>query len=81
VIISDPLVDVEGITYADIDLTECIAPKQYHDILGHYNRFDIFSLQINRTEQSPIRYIGDATEPSGVGASEHETAPAAIPAQ
>ncbi|ABM40154.1 carbon-nitrogen hydrolase family protein [Polaromonas naphthalenivorans] len=81
VIISDPLVDVEGITYADIDLAECIAPKQYHDILGHYNRFDIFSLQINRTEQSPIRYIGDATEPSGVGASEHETAPAAIPAQ
>lgn len=62
-IISEPLVDVEGITYADIDLAQCIAPKQYHDIIGHYNRFDIFSLQINRSKQSPLSYIGEAREP------------------
>ena len=62
-IISEPLIDVEGITYADIDLTQCIAPKQYHDIIGHYNRFDIFSLQINRSTQSPLSYIGEVQEP------------------
>lgn len=62
-IISEPLIDVEGITYADIDLAQCIAPKQYHDIIGHYNRFDIFSLQINRGMQSPLSYIGEAQEP------------------
>ena len=62
-IISEPLIDVEGITYADIDLTQCIAPKQYHDIIGHYNRFDIFSLQINRSTQSPLNYIGEAQDP------------------
>lgn len=59
-IISEQLLDGEGIVYADIDLKECIAPKQYHDIIGHYNRFDIFNLQINRSDQSPLSYIGDA---------------------
>jgi nitrilase len=77
-IISEALVDVEGITYADIDLEQCIAPKQYHDILGHYNRFDIFSLQINRSEQAPLRYIGEAREPSGVTPAEQEPAKPAV---
>jgi predicted amidohydrolase len=79
-IISEPLVDVEGITYADIDLTKCIAPKQYHDILGHYNRFDIFSLQVDRTERSALRYVGEAREPVGATAAEQEPTPPAIPA-
>jgi nitrilase len=55
-LVSDPLVDREGIVYADIDLNRCIEPKQYHDILGHYNRFDIFSLEVNRTPLEPIRF-------------------------
>lgn len=61
-IISESLVDVEGITYADIDLEECVAPKQYHDIIGHYNRFDIFTLQVNRRQQTPLHYINEAEE-------------------
>ena len=47
-LISEPLIDVEGIAYADIDLNKCIQPKQMHDIIGHYNRFDVFQLRINR---------------------------------
>lgn len=47
-VIGDPLIDVEGIVYADIDLSRCIQPRQMHDIVGHYNRFDIFDLRINR---------------------------------
>lgn len=47
-LISEPLIDVEGIVYADIDLAKCIQPKQMHDIIGHYNRFDIFQLHVNR---------------------------------
>jgi len=43
-VIGEPLIDDEGIVYADIDLNKCIAPKQMHDILGGYNRFDIFVL-------------------------------------
>ncbi len=52
--VTEPLVDVEGIVYADIDLNRCIEPKQYHDIIGHYNRFDIFSLEVNRRPQSAL---------------------------
>ena len=62
-IISEPLVDKEGIVYGDIDLEKCVAPKQYHDILGHYNRFDILSLQVNRSPQPAVRYVGSPTQP------------------
>jgi predicted amidohydrolase len=54
----DPIIDREGIVYADIDLRRCIEPKQYHDILGHYNRFDIFNLEVNRTPLEPIHFSG-----------------------
>ncbi|NUT93462.1 MAG: carbon-nitrogen hydrolase family protein [Saccharothrix sp.] len=44
-----PLIDDEGIVYGEIDLARCIQPKQMHDIIGHYNRFDVFSLYLNGT--------------------------------
>lgn len=47
-VIGQPLIDEEGIAYAEIDLTRCIQLKQMHDIIGHYNRFDVFDLQLNR---------------------------------
>ena len=46
--VGEPLIDDEGIVYADIDLNRCIQPKQMHDIIGHYNRFDVFDLRVNR---------------------------------
>lgn len=49
-----PLIDAEGIVYADIDLARCIQPKQMHDIIGHYNRFDIFDLRVNGAVQQPV---------------------------
>jgi predicted amidohydrolase len=55
-LVSEPIIDREGIVYADIDLNRCIEPKQYHDILGHYNRFDIFNLEVNRTPLEPIHF-------------------------
>lgn len=47
-LLTEPLIDVEGIAYADIDLGRTIQPKQMHDITGGYNRFDIFQLHVNR---------------------------------
>ncbi|SAK93076.1 Nitrilase/cyanide hydratase and apolipoprotein N-acyltransferase [Caballeronia temeraria] len=47
-VIGEPLIDEEGIVYADIDLSRCIQPRQMHDITGHYNRFDVFDLRVNR---------------------------------
>lgn len=56
-VIGEPLIDDEGIVYADIDLEKCIQPKQMHDILGHYNRFDIFDLRVNTAPTRKITFI------------------------
>jgi len=55
--IADPLIDEEGILYAEVDPDLCIEPKQFQDIIGHYNRFDIFDLRVNRRSQSPVRLV------------------------
>jgi len=55
-VIGEPLIDDEGIVYADIDLAKCIQPKQMHDILGHYNRFDIFDLRVNTAPRKNITF-------------------------
>lgn len=57
-VIGAPLIDEEGIVYADIDLAACIQPKQMHDIIGHYNRFDVFDLRVNTTPQQSITLSG-----------------------
>ena len=60
--IGTPLIDEEGIVYADIDLEKCIQPKQMHDILGHYNRFDIFDLRVNTAPTRTITFIDNHEE-------------------
>ena len=59
-VIGEPLIDDEGIVYADIDLSRCIQPRQMHDIVGHYNRFDVFDLRVNRRCGPPF---DDGQEP------------------
>jgi nitrilase len=54
-LIGEPLIDSEGIVYADIDLSRCIQPRQMHDITGHYNRFDVFDLRVNRRALQAVR--------------------------
>ncbi|MDP9932806.1 carbon-nitrogen hydrolase family protein [Variovorax paradoxus] len=67
-VIGQPLIDEEGIYYADIDLSRCIQPRQMHDITGHYNRFDVFDLRVNRRPLQAARFDDDfepiALEPS-----------------
>ena len=60
--VGDSLIDEEGIVYAEVDLNRCIQPKQMHDIIGHYNRFDIFNLQVNRRPQQPVQWHDDDAE-------------------
>ncbi len=43
----------EGIAYADMDLNDCIEPKQIHDVVGYYQRWDVFNLKVNRRRQGP----------------------------
>jgi nitrilase len=58
--IGPDLHDDEGILYADIDLNRCVEPKQFHDVVGSYNRFDIFDLAVRRTRLSPISFVETA---------------------
>ncbi|KAJ9607347.1 hypothetical protein H2200_008420 [Cladophialophora chaetospira] len=48
--------DKEAILFANLDLNECIEGKQYHDVVGGYQRFDVFSLQVNRERHEPIQF-------------------------
>jgi nitrilase len=57
-VISDVLSESEGIAYADIDVADCIEPKQFHDVVGYYNRFDVFSLTVDRSFRDPAQFIG-----------------------
>jgi aliphatic nitrilase len=58
-VVGTPLIDDEGIVYADIDIEKCIQPKQMHDILGHYNRFDIFDLRVNIAPTRKITFVNN----------------------
>lgn len=58
-VIGEPMQDAEGILYADIDLSQTVAPRQLQDVAGYYNRFDVFRLSVNRERNRPARFEGD----------------------
>ncbi len=60
----------EGILYADCDMEAIIGPKLRHDIAGHYNRFDVLSLNLNRSTNKPIFEYGEGELPEGIRAEE-----------
>lgn len=73
-LVGDPLIDDEGIVYAEIDLSRCIQPKQMHDIIGAYNRFDIFDLRIDRRPRTSASWRDDEVPPTDDGGAEPPTA-------
>jgi len=57
--IAGPLVGKPGILYAEVDLGEEVVLKQAHDIVGTYNRADIFSLRVDTRRHRPLHLHGD----------------------
>lgn len=55
-VMGEALQDEEGIVYAELDLAQCVEPKQFHDVVGYYNRFDVFDLAVNRVRLTPARF-------------------------
>ena len=55
-VLGGTLSDAEGILYQDIDVGQCVEPKQFHDVVGGYNRFDVFDLRVNRARLQPISF-------------------------
>jgi aliphatic nitrilase len=66
-VISDTLCEQEGLLYQDIDVSQCVEPKQFHDVVGYYNRFDIFDLTVTRKRLSPIRFVDVADAQAEAG--------------
>ena len=50
------LQEEEGILYADIDLADCVEGKQYHDVVGGYQRLDVFNLKVDRRRSDPAKF-------------------------
>jgi aliphatic nitrilase len=69
-VVSDTLCETEGLIYHEVDVSLCVEPKQFHDVVGYYNRFDVFQLTVNRTRLAPIVFPAEAGEPA------HESGPA-----
>jgi hypothetical protein len=63
--LGDALCSNEGILYAEIDLARSVEPKQFHDLVGSYNRFDIFTLSVDRSPRRPVRFIDEAPSSAG----------------
>ncbi len=61
--VSETRADGEGILYADIDTAACVEPKQFHDVVGYYNRFDVFHLTVDRSRNRAARFVGEAATP------------------
>lgn len=46
----------EGILYADLDMAKCVEGKQYHDVVGGYQRLDVFDLKVDRRRREPAMF-------------------------
>jgi predicted amidohydrolase len=62
---SERLEAEEGIVYGDIDLGESVEARQFHDVTGHYQRFDVFRVQVDQRPQEPIDLIRPDARPTG----------------
>jgi nitrilase len=71
--VSDVLADREGLLYANVDTRACVEPKQFHDVVGYYNRFDVFHLTVDRARQRPVAFRATEAAPRTViGESDDE---------
>ena len=55
-LVSGPLRNEAGILYADIDTERAAMARRTLDVVGHYARPDIFTLQVNTASYAPARF-------------------------
>jgi aliphatic nitrilase len=63
----------EGILYGEFDLSRYVEPKQFHDVVGYYNRFEILDLRITRERLKPASWL-DRGDPYTVLSLEDDSA-------
>lgn len=55
-LVTGPLNQEQGVLYAEVDISQVGLSRRILDIVGHYSRPDIFTLNVNRQTQSPIEF-------------------------
>jgi nitrilase len=57
-VLAGPLLEEEGILYAEVDVANVLASRREFDPVGHYARPDVFTLTVNRKPQRPVVFEG-----------------------
>lgn len=47
----------EGIIFADMDIAGTIEGKQFQDVVGGYQRLDVFDLKVDTTRLVPAKFV------------------------
>jgi aliphatic nitrilase len=63
--IAGPVDDAAQIVYADADFEKVIEGKLSHDLTGHYNRFDVFTLQMRAPTREALQRLGSSGDVTG----------------
>lgn len=58
--LAGPLTEGEGILVAEMDLEQIVEAKISHDVIGHYNRPDLFALTVERRPRALARFLDPA---------------------
>ncbi len=74
--VSEFFCEDEGLAIAEINLADAIEQKRIHDVVGYYNRFDIFRLNVDRTANRPVSFQDDIADlPVAEATSRRSTGP------
>ena len=72
-LLGEPQVGGEGMVAAEIDVSLSIEQKQFHDIAGYYNRFDVFRLAVDQRPNRPVTLIQEESEANRVLRNESQS--------
>jgi predicted amidohydrolase len=70
--IAGPVAGREELIYADVDLSLCAGEQLAFDAAGHYNRPDVFHLQVDTRPRRQIEWLGEEALSPGASSRPHE---------
>ena len=71
-IVADSVAGEETIVYGDLDLSRIPEEQAALDVVGHYNRADIFTFAVDERPRQPVAWRRAAGEPADTSISETE---------
>jgi aliphatic nitrilase len=76
--VAGPADDTAQIVYADADMERIVEGKLSHDLTGHYNRFDVFTLHMKAEPREALHRAGAAPAASPQVAGDEEPSPGLV---